>query len=406
MHVLLVVTSVVILILLIFIARKKILKYDNTLKNELAIPIIQLPASTELDENSLCEITDSTVISRITTAVPSIAETAIRTAKSEALKNMEVYKVILPSGASNTALTKSKNMIGAVRGYAHGVQGVKEQANLLKQNLANATALSDSVASVMNVGSLVVGQYYMTEINNKLDVMNESIAKIGDFQDKEFKSRILSLITRVGVISQFSVEILESNEQRKIKLVNLDDMNGSATELLSQVNETISSITKNTPKPEYKVYQEKIEELTTLIGYQNVLIAVLEEIGNLTYILGKNNISSDLCYSLYNTFCKQSSYTRALLEEWHMKQIEILSIDLENNRKAKSGIDGLLSTIPALYDDKYKYTKLEQGLAEKINSQAHSKLKASEMPNNIYDDVQIIIKDGKYYYMHDSTTYD
>ena len=40
----------------------------------------------------------------------------------------------------------------------------------------------------MNIGSLVVGQYYMSEISCKLETMTKSIDKIGDFQDRSLRA--------------------------------------------------------------------------------------------------------------------------------------------------------------------------------------------------------------------------
>jgi hypothetical protein len=241
----------------------------------------------------------------------------------------------------------------------------------------------------------------MSEISAKLDAMNNTINKISDFQEKEFKSRVLSLIARVGVISQFSVEILENDEQRKIKLASLDDLNGSATELLGHVNETITGIVQSTPSPDYKTYQAKVEDFTTLVEYQNVLVAILEKIANLMYLLGKGDTSWELSYSLYNSYLGQSQNTRVILEEWHDKQVALLKIDLDKNRKSRSGVEGFFAAIPAfVIDDKWKYKELKAGLAHKINTQAQTNLNAVKKSRAVYEeDVQIIIKDGKYFYL-------
>ena len=146
-------------------------------------------------------------------------------------------------------------MEGAFRGFYHGAKGTKGHANLFKVDptkISKTSTIANGVANVINVGSLVVGQYYMTEINSKLETMNENVSKISDFQDREFKSRILSLLSRVGEISQFSTEILEIEEQRNIKLTTLENLKGIATELLGQVNITISDISNKSPNPDYK----------------------------------------------------------------------------------------------------------------------------------------------------------
>ncbi|HFU9602871.1 TPA: topoisomerase IV, partial [Streptococcus agalactiae] len=133
-------------------------------------------------------------------------------------------------------------------------------------------------ANVMNVASLVVGQYYMSEVNDKLQTMNKSISEIGDFQQREFKSKIFSLITRVGKISKFSSDILENDELRNRMLHSLDSIEGEVTQLLQQVNITIDDLSTHNKQIDFKTYSEKINEFNKLVTYQKVLVSLLEEI--------------------------------------------------------------------------------------------------------------------------------
>ncbi|NBJ16962.1 MAG: topoisomerase IV [Dehalobacter sp. 4CP] len=370
----------------------------------ITIPIERLPVTTEFDEKSLFEITDRTVIARISETIPAAAEIAAKTITKKALKSVELYKAVIPSGAT---LTKSKQMEGAVRGIYRGTKRIKGQANFVKVDptkISKATLVANGVANVINVGSLVVGQYYMSEINSKLETMTKSIDKISDFQEMELKSRILSLLSRVREISQFSSEIMENDEQRKIKLTTLENLKGITTELLGQVNITITDISQKSPNLDYKKYQKKIDVFNILVEYQNILVTVLEEISKLTYLFGKGGISSDMSYSLFNKYLEQSVQTRNLLEQWHDRQVKSLCIDLDKNRISKTGVDRLFSAIPGFVDEKWKYKELKQGLVQKINTQTKPKPKALNKPEEVYDEgVQIIIKDGKYYFLHEAS---
>ena len=368
----------------------------------MSLPIERVSALSVIDNKSLAEITDSTVLARINQTFPAVAQTAAKTITNNAIKNADIYRVIIPSGET---LVKSKDMQGAFRGFFRGAKSTKGHANLIKvapANLNKATKIANIGANVMNVGSLVVGQYYMAEISAKLETMNENISKISDFQDKEFKSRIMSLIALVGEISQFSAEIIENNELRTIKLSAIENMKADATELLGQVNETIIGLSQCNPNPDYKTYQERVEDLNILVEHQSILITILEEISKLTYLLGKGGISSEICYSLYQKFWELSARARNVLETWHDKQVAALKIDLDKNRRAKSGVEGFFAQLPAFIDDKWKYKDLKQGMAEKISSQAQRKPQVMIEQKAIYEnDVQIIIKDGKYFYLHD-----
>jgi len=59
-------------------------------------------------------------------------------------------------------------MPGAFRGFFRGAKSTKGHANLVKVDptkINKATKIANIGANVMNVGSLVVGQYYMAEIS-------------------------------------------------------------------------------------------------------------------------------------------------------------------------------------------------------------------------------------------------
>ena len=110
-----------------------------------------------------------------------------------------------------------------------------------------------------------------------------------------------------------------------------------------------------------------------------------------------------MSFSLFNKYLEQSVQTRNSLEQWHDRQVKSLCIDLEKNRISKTGIAGFFGAIPGFVDEKWKYHELEQGLAQKINTQTKPKPQALNKPREVYDeDVQIIIKDGKYYYLHET----
>ncbi len=373
---------------------------ENVKNSRIPISLGLLATTTEIDEKSLFEIINLTVIARISAISPIITEIATRTVSNNTLKNMEVYRLIIPSGET---LAKSLDMKGAWRGFFHGAKGIKGHGNWVKVDASKATSLANGFANVMNIGSLVVGQYYMCVINSKLETITKNIDKISDFQNREFKSRILHVITFIGEISKFSSEIMESDDQRKLKLITLANLMTSAAQLLGQVNFTIDDIVKKSPNPDYKEYQERVNDFNILVEYQIVLVDVLAEISKLTYLLGKETISIESSYSTFYIYRGFSEQTRNALEEWHKKQVRDLNIDLDNNRILKSGVEGIISAMPALIDDEWKYKTLQHGLVQKIKIQSQTELKAFDKSDAVYDkDVQIIIKDGKYYFLHEA----
>lgn len=80
----------------------------------------------------------------------------------------------------------------------------------------------------------------MTQINDELSLISESISKIADFQENELRSRVFSLITHVKTIAVFQTEILGNNELRIGKLLKLDSLEEECTKLLGHVNPTLA----------------------------------------------------------------------------------------------------------------------------------------------------------------------
>ena len=75
---------------------------------------------------------------------------------------------------------------------------------------------------------------------------------------------------------------------------------------------------------------------------------------------------------------------------------------MDKNRRNKTGIESFFAAIPSLIDDKWRYKELEDGMSQKIDSQKAGQQLMLTEPEAVYDnDVQIIIKDGKYFYLRD-----
>jgi len=77
---------------------------------------------------------------------------------------------------------------------------------------------------------------------------------------------------------------------------------------------------------------------------------------------------------------------------------------LEKERITKVGLKAIVSAIPSLIDDKFKYNELSQSLVNEISTQIRNIPERPVEPKQIYnDDVKIIIRDGKYYYLNESS---
>ncbi|MCL1924051.1 MAG: hypothetical protein FWF50_00540, partial [Defluviitaleaceae bacterium] len=178
-------------------------------------PLISIVSNEEVyTSERLHEITELSLISKISKTIPLLGGKISFAVWENALNSSEIYKVIIPAGET---LVKSKD--GAFRGFFMGNKGIKGHAELVKVNASTLSKTSKAVnigANVINIGSFIVGQYHMAEINKTLLNVNQKISQVSDFQERDFKSNFISLISDVQEISIFSSEILENDELRLI----------------------------------------------------------------------------------------------------------------------------------------------------------------------------------------------
>lgn len=199
----------------------------NNVTNDLGIKIEQLSIDEfDCNDSNLIEIKDSKVLEHINNLVPSLAQVGNNlnnaTQAIKAANEGTLYRAIIPKDA---VLAESKAMDGAFRGIYHGTDGIKGHANLESVKTQTESAvIANTAAAAMNVASIVVGQYYMTQINAELDVICDGISQIQNFQDNEYRSRVFSLIIQVKKIADFQLEILENNELRISKINQLDSL--------------------------------------------------------------------------------------------------------------------------------------------------------------------------------------
>lgn len=372
--------------------------------NDFVIQMELLPAEIIPDKTKLVEITDSKVLAHVNNLVPGLVQAgnAVNNAAQAAKANGEVlYRAIIPIGAK---LTDSKAMEGAVRGIYHGADGIKGHANLVAAEPQKGTAVvTNTAAAAMGVASMVVGQYYMTQINAELGVISDGISQIQDFQDNEYRSRVFSLVAHVKKIADFQTEILENDELRLSKIYQLDSLEEECTQLLGQANLTLAGFAKQS-ELDYEGYEKALGNAQDWFMYQKSLLDVLYKISDLRYTLHLGAVSREQCAALLPTYSKQVSDTQARLTAWHEGTAERLGIEMDESRRKRAGFDGVVHFIPGLFNDDLNFRGIEERTASMITEQKIGHDSAHKMDKSeLYaEDVQIISKDGKLYYLPES----
>ena len=252
---------------------------ESSMKHDLAITFDDLPALTEQEESQLVEVKDSQLLARIDNAIPgtlqAVANTGAVHSYQEAAKSAgQLYQAIIPKGA---VLDKSRAMEGAVRGsYRDVANSIKGNANWVAVDgkAANNLAAVGVANAAMNVASMVVGQYYMSQINDQLADINAGIEKVADFQQTEFKSKVYALVAEVQKSSTFQVETIENDELRNRELSHLKSLEHECAQLLGQANLSLQDISGKKGL-DYDAYEKKIGEAENWFQYQQILLEVM-----------------------------------------------------------------------------------------------------------------------------------
>lgn len=368
----------------------------------LVIQMEMLPAESIGDESRLVEITDSKVLAHVNNLVPGLVQAgnavnnavqAVQAANGEVL-----YRAVIPAGAK---LTNSKAMEGAVRGIYHGADGIKGHANLVAVEAQKGTAVvANTAAAAMGVASMVVGQYYMTQINAELGEISDGISQIQNFQDNEYRSRVFSLVAHVKKIADFQTEILENDELRLSKVAQLDSLEEECTQLLGQANLTLAGFAKKTGL-DYEAYEKALRNAQNWFIYQKSLLDVLYKISDLRYTLHLGAVSREQCVALLPIYIKQVSDTQERLTAWHDGTTQRLGIETDEIRRKRAGFDGVIHFIPGLFNDDFNFRSIEKETATMITAQAsgHEAMHIADTSELYAEDVQLISKNGKLYYL-------
>lgn len=370
--------------------------------NELNIRIEMLSAEAIDDDTKLVEITDSKVLAHVNNLVPGFVKVgnAVNNVAQavQATNGGVLYRAVIPAGAK---LTNSKALEGAVRGIYHGADGIKGHANFMAAEAQKATAaVANTVATAMGVASMVVGQYYMTQINAELGEISDGISQIRDFQDNEYRSRVFSLVAHVKKIADFQTEILEKDELRLSKIAQLDSLEEECTQLLGQANLTLEGFAKKTGL-DYEAYKKALGNAQNWFMYQKSLLDVLYKISDLRYTLHLGAVSREQCVALLPTYTKQVSDTQERLTAWHDGTTQRLGIEIDKLRRKRAGFDSVIHRIPGIFNDDSKFRSIEKETATMISAQASGRevLPTSDTSELYAEDVQLISKNGKLYYL-------
>ncbi len=376
----------------------------NAERSGMTIQFEELAALTEEQESHLIEVSDKTLLAKIDGVIPGTIQAIVNAGAAYNYHKVietagQLYQAIIPKGA---VLTGSRAVDGAFRGFYRGADNIKGHANFVpvNGNVGEGFAALGVANAAMSVGALIVGQYYMTQIHEQLDSITNELGKIAGFQENEFRSKVLALVVAIQRCSTFQTETMENENLRNRELHHLNDLEHECAQLLGQANLTLQGYSKRNGL-DYEDYEKSVEEANGWFQYQKILLELLCRIEELTFVLNLGSVSKEKCYAIYTSYAKQANAAIEQLKAWHVVNGDRLKIDTDLIRRERQGVDRLIMTFPALFDDNLHYKSISASTAEMIKKQTgmFEKDRLRENADLFQEDVRLILKEGKLYYL-------
>lgn len=364
-----------------------------------AIQIIEnndiIPSNKALIKNEVIKSTLSKIdnVAPKASNIASSSKNAVELAKNGKVlfsASVEDANKMLSAGGNKFYGTQISKVPGKNKNLFTGqTQFTKETVltkNLTKQQLTNVG---------MNAASMVVGQYYMSEINDKLEDIKNSIDNISNFQDSEYLSKLLHTCSKINEITENQNDILLNEEARKNAYSDIKDIETKCAELLGQANIQIGK-NINDSELNAKQYFEKVKTIEEWYKRQQVTQELLLKIGDLRFTLANGSEKSNLSHKQFNNYLDTTNKVNNQLELWHNNYINKLGIDIDKHRKKGSLFKVREKTIGLIKED-WNYNKVEDSTIKQISSQIEPK-KYNKLISDKKDDVILIQKyKGNYY---------
>ena len=393
--------------------------------------LIQKMSELEPSKYEKYEITNPKILGQIEKIVQPAFKNKLQKAGQPTIPK-GLFKVELPVGE----LHKIKGETDKYRALAKGVDGrIIGHAKLTpaQVEIAKGAKAAAAVSGAMQVAAMVVGQYYMAEINGQLDSMKETLNDVKDFQVREFKGTVRALIVNISQLSKFSADYVENAELARLKLMECANFRAEVTKLLEQVNLAIEeSITKGKGLS-FEKYEQLIDKLSTDLFYQQTLLRLLEELSKLDLAFSQGVTSEDSSYYVYEYYLNNCNSLGEKIANWHKDKIKFFQIDTKLNRRTQEGamkvvadiakeldknahlaagvgfVGGLVGAAAGFgigkaagelnkairYIGIRKYTINQISEQEKISYQASKQLSV----NNYGENIELLLEDGKAYYL-------
>ena len=380
--------------------QKAVVKKEVSLSNEKlesSFPNIQIIEDASIIPEEKNKIVDSEIKNAIMTLDNAIPKTAM------AGKNVKNAAELLNGDkAFFSAAKKGTEKMLKVKGSdkVYGIQMKGKTFNKQTQftnesQLVEGVAKNSLVNAGFNVASMIVGQYYMAEINDKMEEIQQDIKDISSYLDSEYQGKLEHIISKVKEILDNKNEILNNDFSRDKRYDEISREEEICTIMLGQANSKICDFVKDN-NLDYKKYEANTKEINKWYMRQQVLLQLLLEIGNLRYVLAYGNETSMFTHTQYNNYLLQTNNTNEKLRNWHKNYRDRLGINQKEHKRNAKFYNIKKKTIGKIKEE-WAYNKLDEAVEKMINNQ-NTNSRLQPYIDRKQDENIKILKQGENYY--------
>lgn len=365
--------------------------YDKKL-----LPDIQIIENTTLIPSEKNKIVDAKVKNAISILDNSVSKSAmvgknLKNANT-ALNSNRAFFSAAKSGTENMMKVKGTNeLLGtqAINGK------ITKNTKFLREDQMVANMGKDALVNAgFNAASMVVGQYYMNEINEKLETIQHDIDSISNFLDAQYKGKLIYIVSKIEEILENREDILTNDFSKDKRYDEISRAEENCVELLTQANVSIADLLKD--ELDYKKYERNVKDIQKWSVRQQILTRLLAEIGDLRYVLADGNETSKSSHSQYNKCLKHTNTVNERLDNWHEIYCEKFGINKDEHRRKANFFEIRKNTIGRINED-WAYNKLNENTETMIDAQMNINTLLPYNTDKLDDNIKILKYKGEYY---------
>ena len=369
------------------------LSTENKTSNFPNIQIIENDEIIPIEKN---KIVDNNVKNAISILDNSISKTVmvgknLETA-SKVLNNERAFFSTAKSGTENMIKVKGSNEF-------YGTQRVngkfsKNTKFLNEDKMMKNVGKEALVNAGFNATSIVVGQYYMKEINDKLEDIQHDIDGIASFLDAQYQGKLIYIISKIQEVIENKTENISNDFSRNKRYDEISRVEENCSELLTQANACIVNYLKK--ELDYKNYEKNVKDIQIWSIRQHILMRLLAEIGDLRYVLANGDETSKAAHSQYNRYLIHTNKVNEQLNNWHEFYCEKFGISKTEHRRKANFFEIRKNTIGKINED-WAYNKLDESIEKMIENQMDIEELLPYNKDKQTENIKILKHNGEFY---------